>query len=44
LHELVDQGREILEIPTDLTWEEAVAKTVEALRLGADFVYQAPIQ
>src|SRR5262245_60187501 len=44
LQQLADQGRAILEIPNDLPWAEAAARTVEALHKGTDVVYQATFQ
>jgi predicted RecB family nuclease len=39
-----DQHVEIVEIPTDLTWPDAVARTLDALRRGAGAVHQATFQ
>jgi uncharacterized protein len=39
-----DQHVEIVEIPIDLTWPDAVARTLDALRRGAGAVHQATFQ
>ena len=45
LRHLADtQGLEITEIPTNVSWTEAVAHTVDALRRGVNVVYQAAFQ
>jgi predicted RecB family nuclease len=42
LRHLVDErGLEVVRIPTDISWKDAVARTIEAIRRGADCVYQA---
>src|SRR5262249_6395937 len=41
LERLRDQGREITEIPTELPFDEAAQMTHEAMRRGAEGVYQA---
>jgi predicted RecB family nuclease len=42
LKDLTDnQKLEVVHIPTDIPWGDAVAKTVEAIRRGVDTVYQA---
>ena len=41
LTQLTEQGRTIVEIPTDGPRREAAARTVEAIRRGADVIYQA---
>ena len=39
------ETKDVVEIPTaDISWADAVARTVEALRRGADAVYQATFQ
>jgi predicted RecB family nuclease len=38
------KSREVVQIPSDMPWLEAVARTVAALRRGADAVYQATFQ
>jgi uncharacterized protein len=35
------QGLKIVRIPTDISWKEAVDRTIDAIRRGADGVYQA---
>ncbi len=45
LHHLTDtRGLEVVHIPTDIRWGDAVARTVEAIRRGADAIYQAIFQ
>jgi predicted RecB family nuclease len=45
LHHLTDtQGLEVVHIPTDIPWRDAVTRTVEAIRRGADAVYQATFE
>jgi uncharacterized protein len=41
---LAAQGLRIVQIPTDISWADAVSRTVEAIRGGADVVYQATFQ
>ncbi len=41
LAQLTEQGLTIVEIPTDGSRRDAAAKTVEAIRGGADVIYQA---
>src|SRR6266850_3719009 len=41
LTELTEQGLTIVEIPTDGSRQDAAARTVEAIRGGADVIYQA---
>ena len=41
LDQLVADGRQITEIPTDVSFEVAAAATVDAMRAGADVIYQA---
>lgn len=42
LHELVrTEGRSITEIDQTVSWQEAVSRTVDALRLGVQAIYQA---
>src|SRR5688500_3041631 len=36
-----EERREVVEIPADMRWTEASARTTEALRRGVDAVYQA---
>jgi len=43
-HLTVDQGLDVTKIPTDISWAEAAAQTVDALRRGASIVYQATFQ
>lgn len=44
LYQLAEQGDDILEIADDIPWEEAVERTLEALRSGREVVYQATFQ
>ena len=45
LQHLTDtQGLEVVHIPTDISWGEAVARTAEAIRHGADAIYQATFE
>jgi hypothetical protein len=46
LRHLIDTERlEVVEIPTvDISWTDAVARTVDAVRQGADAIYQATFQ
>jgi predicted RecB family nuclease len=44
LRGLRDSGKRIVEISKNVSWAEAVAKTTEAIRAGADVVYQATFQ
>ena len=45
LRHLVDtQGLEIVEIPTSVSWAEAVALTVDAFRRGVGIIYQAALE
>jgi predicted RecB family nuclease len=45
LRHLTDkQGLQVIHIPTDIAWTDAVSRTVEAIREGADAVYQATFQ
>src|SRR5437588_10555986 len=41
LTQLTEQGLTIVEIPTDGSRRDAAARTVEAIRGGADVIYQA---
>lgn len=41
---LIDQGLDVASIPTDLSWGEAVAQTLDALRRGVSVIYQATFQ
>jgi uncharacterized protein len=41
LTQLTDQGLTIVEIPTDGSRRDAAARTIEAIRGGADVIYQA---
>jgi uncharacterized protein len=41
LTQLIEQGRTIVEIPTDGSRRDAAARTVEAIRSGAEIIYQA---
>jgi predicted RecB family nuclease len=41
LNDLRARGLEVVEIPAEVPWGEATARTVDALRQGADAVYQA---
>jgi predicted RecB family nuclease len=38
------QTKEVVRIPSDISWADAVARTVEALHRGVDAVYQATFQ
>lgn len=38
------ETKEVVRIPSDILWADAVAGTVEALRRGVDAVYQATFQ
>src|SRR5687767_6224477 len=38
---LIEEGRDVVQIPSDIQWREAAARTLDALRRGADAVYQA---
>jgi predicted RecB family nuclease len=38
------QGLQVVHIPTDVPWADAVSRTVEAIREGAGAVYQATFQ
>jgi uncharacterized protein len=38
------QTKEVVRIPTDILWADAVGRTVEALHRGVDAVYQATFQ
>src|SRR5260370_38030049 len=38
-----EPGADIAEIPTNISWSKAVARTLEALRAGAAVVYQAAL-
>jgi predicted RecB family nuclease len=45
LHHLTDtRNLEVVHIPTDIPWGDAVARTVEAIFRGTDAVYQATFQ
>jgi predicted RecB family nuclease len=45
LRHLVDtQSAEIVEIPTNISWEEAARQTVDALRRGVGAIYQGTFQ
>jgi predicted RecB family nuclease len=44
LRYLAAQGLRIAHIPTEVPWADAVSRTVEAIRGGADVVYQATFQ
>jgi predicted RecB family nuclease len=37
-------GLEVIKIPASVTWAESVAETLEAVRSGADAIYQAAFQ
>ncbi|HET6932345.1 MAG TPA: TM0106 family RecB-like putative nuclease [Candidatus Acidoferrum sp.] len=43
-HLTVDQGLDVAIIPTDVSWAEGTAQTVDALRRGAGVIYQATFQ
>jgi predicted RecB family nuclease len=43
-HLTVDRGLDVAKIPTDISWAEAAAQTVDVLRRGASIVYQATFQ
>src|SRR5258707_428841 len=38
------QDLQVVHIPTDVSWADAVARTIEAIGGGADVVYQATFQ
>lgn len=40
-HLTVDQGLDVANIPTDISWAEGAVQTVDALRRGASVIYQA---
>jgi predicted RecB family nuclease len=40
LYNLIDQGLDVANISTEISWVEAVAKTIDALRQGASVIYQ----
>jgi uncharacterized protein len=44
LNHLEARGHKIVSIPTDIAWTEAVARTDEAIRTGAEVIYQATFQ
>jgi predicted RecB family nuclease len=45
LRHLADtEGLQVAEIPTDVSWANAVSETLDAIRVGADVVYQATFQ
>lgn len=44
LRHLVDQGLDVANISTDVSWAEGAAQTIEALRRGASVIYQATFQ
>src|SRR5258708_4655506 len=39
-----DLGLQVVHIPSDVAWAEAVSRTISAIRDGADAVYQATFQ
>jgi predicted RecB family nuclease len=39
-----DQDLQVVHIPDDVSWVEAVSRTIEAIRSGVDVVYQAAFQ
>ena len=41
LRQLIEEGRDVVQIPLDIRWSEAAARTIDALRGGVDAVYQA---
>ena len=41
LNQLTEQGLRIVEVPTEGSRRKAAAKTIEAIRDGADVIYQA---
>ncbi len=43
-HLAVDQGLDVTNIPTDISWAEGTAQTADALRRGASVIYQATFQ
>lgn len=43
-HLTVDGGLDVAKIPTDVSWAEGAAQTLDALRRGASAVYQATFQ
>src|SRR5687767_4475542 len=38
---LIEEGRDVVQIPSDIPWSEAAARTLDALHRGVDAVYQA---
>src|SRR5260370_4956430 len=43
-HLTVDRGLDVAKIPSDVSWAEGAAQTLDALRRGASVVYQASFQ
>ena len=44
LRHLIDEGRDVAIIPSDVSWAEGAAQTLAALRRGVSVVYQASFQ
>ncbi len=44
LHRLTAQGLDVAIIPSDVSWADGAAQTVEALRRGTSVIYQATFQ